>query len=184
MILQGKEIDLISMEIGHSKGLMEAGQNRKIWEFMSKKPLKIEEFEDYITDSLNKNGCYPFTIITKNGTIIGSTQLRNHNIKHKTIEIITWINPLYWGKKINFEIKLLILEYCFNELGVLRVQYVVDENNISSQKSLLKIYALKEGVFRNFKFDSNGLYKKSFVYSHIKEEWAIVKQKIIKLIEN
>jgi len=187
MILQGTTIDLIPMEIGHLKGLTEAGQSREIWEYLTQKPLKIEDFEKYINDSLKKisDGCYPFTVITKDGTIIGSTQLRNHNTIHKTIDSsLTWINPLYWGKKINFEIKSLILDYCFSELDILRVEYVVDEKNFNSQKSLLKIGAVKEGIFRNFRLYPSGLYKNSIIFSHIKEEWITVKQKIIQLMKN
>jgi RimJ/RimL family protein N-acetyltransferase/ADP-ribose pyrophosphatase YjhB (NUDIX family) len=187
MILEGKIIDLIPMEFEHIDGLKKAGADRRIWEFLTKKPYSTLDFQDFINEALSNrsSGCHPFTIKSKNGLIIGSTQLRNFDDIHKTIDsALTWINPDYWGKKINREVKLLILDFCFNVLKVRRVQYIIDENNIRSQKSLLKIGAVKEGILRNYRFYPNGLYKNSVIFSNIIDDWPTIKLKIINMLEN
>ncbi len=175
------------MELEDSEGLQKAGADRKVWKYLTKSPYTTNDFLDFIKESISKKsqGCFPFTIKTKDGIIIGSTQLRNFNKLHRTIDSsFTWINPNYWGKKINMEVKLLILEYCFNVLKVKRVQYVIDENNINSQKSLHKLGAVKEGILRNFRFYPNDLYKNSVIYSHIVDDWSLIELKIIKMLEN
>jgi N-acetyltransferase len=187
MILQGKIIDLVPLELEHCEELQKAGADRKIWEFFSKKPFTLLEFENFIKESISKGseGCYAFSIKTKGGTIIGSTQLRNYNDIHKTIDSsFTWITPEYWGKMINGEVKLLILDFCFNVIKVRRVQYVLDEHNINSQRSLLKLGAVKEGIMRNYRLYENGLYKNSIILSHISDDWPLIKQKIINMLEN
>jgi N-acetyltransferase len=186
MILLGNRIDLVPMQMEHSYGLMLSGQDRKLWNYLTKKPLTLENFEEFVKDALSKknDGCIPFTIITKYGKVIGSTQLRNYNPTHRTIDsALTWINPEYWGMEINLEVKLLILEYCFIELNILRVQYVVDENNINSQNSLVKMGALREGVFRNFRNYQDGLYRNSIIFSHVAEEWLFTKKSILDMLK-
>jgi RimJ/RimL family protein N-acetyltransferase/8-oxo-dGTP pyrophosphatase MutT (NUDIX family) len=182
--LLGELIDLVPISLSHCEGLKNAGTSPTIWEYLTKKPITLNDFKNFIIEAIDKKsqGCFPYTIMLKNGTIIGSTQLRNYNTTHKTIDSsLTWLDPKYWGKGINYEVKFLILNFCFEELKVRRVQYVVDINNSNSQKSLLKLGAVHEGLFRNFRFYPNGLYRTSLVFSHIIDDWHEIKEHISKM---
>jgi RimJ/RimL family protein N-acetyltransferase len=83
---------------------------------------------------------------------------------------------------VNLECKLLLLEFCFEELNAIRVQLKTDENNIRSQKAIRKIGAQYEGVLRNDWIRDNGTIRNSVYFSIISSEWKEVNIKLLALL--
>jgi RimJ/RimL family protein N-acetyltransferase len=50
----------------------------------------------------------------------------------------------------------MLLQYCFEEVKVLRVQYSIGGQNVRSQKAVERIGAVKEGVFRKHRIKADG----------------------------
>ena len=96
----------------------------------------------------------------------------NIDFYHKRLEIgWTWIAEKFQGTGINEICKNLLLDYCFNIIGMRRVEFKVDIKNIKSQKAIEKLGAVKEGLLRNYNIQSYGESEGTCVYSILKEEW-------------
>lgn len=75
-----------------------------------------------------------------------------------------------WGTQINAECKYLLLKNCFETLRMIRVQFKTDEQNIRSQKAIVRIGGVKEGILRNNMIRKVGTYRNSVFYSIIESD--------------
>ncbi|MFD2212116.1 GNAT family N-acetyltransferase [Metabacillus endolithicus] len=180
--LEGKHVKLVPMCKGHVQGLYEIGSDRNIWTYLPSVVSTFDDMKVFIESALNnkENGSeYPFVIIEKETSkIIGTTRFLNISTSNKTVEIgWTWLTPSVWGTSVNKECKFLLLRYCFESLGTIRVQFKTDEQNIRSQRAIEGIGATKEGTLRNHMIRRDGTYRNSVFYSIIESEWGLLKKK-------
>jgi len=162
-----KETDIDSIEsISYSEALGEFGARVK-----NKNDLK--EYFDYCFSVKSKKVLYPFIIIEKeNQQPVGITMFGNIDFYNKRLEIgWTWIAEKFQGTGINGICKNLLLDCCFYEIGLRRVEFKIDIKNIKSQRSIEKLGAIKEGLLRNYNIQSYGESEGTYVYSILKEEW-------------
>lgn len=100
----------------------------------------------------------------------------NKNTASEKCEIgWTWYGLDFQGTGLNKACKFAMLEFGFEVIGFRRIQFSADQENIRSQKAILKLGATQEGVFRNNYIDSTGKSKTDIYFSIIKEEWAELK---------
>ena len=153
-------------KISYSKELGEFGARVK-----DRKDL--DHYFDFCLKSKEKKELYPLIIINrKDNKPIGMTMFGNINFQSKRLEIgWTWIGGKFQGTGLNAICKGLLLDYCFNSLGLRRVEFKIDIKNIKSQKAIEKIGAYKEGVLRNYNIQSYGESAGTYVYSILREEW-------------
>ncbi len=187
VILQGEFVKLIPLERIHFPELLMVGANTKIWEFISINGADSETLKRHLESAVLKRATgeqYPFTVICqRTGNIIGCTMFHNIFPEHRKLEIgWTWYHPDYWRSGYNRECKLLLLTYCFEILNTIRVQFVTDENNLRSHNAILGIGASFEGVLRNERIRSNGVYRNTAIFSIISSEWQTVKTKLLSTI--
>lgn len=159
------DIDKIEL-ISYSKELGEFGarvKNRK----------DLSNYFDYCFNSKKNKELYPFIIINKhNNNPIGITMFGNISFPNRRLEVgWTWIGKQFQGTGINYKCKKLLLDYCFNELDLRRVEFKIDIKNIKSQKAIEKIGAIKEGLLRDYNIQSYGKSNGTYVYSILKSEW-------------
>jgi len=128
---------------------------------------------DYCLSSKSNNELYPFIILKKDdGSPVGITMFGNIDFHNKRLEIgWTWIAEKFQGTGINGACKKLLLDYCFNQLELRRIEFKVDIKNIKSQKAVEKLGAIKEGLLRNYNIQSYGESTGTYVYSILREEW-------------
>jgi RimJ/RimL family protein N-acetyltransferase len=69
-------------------------------------------------------------------------------------------------------------------MGLIRVFFKTDSNNIRSQKAMEKIGVKFEGVLRNHMIREDGTLRHSAYYSIINDEWEEVKDHLKKLMKN
>ena len=133
----------------------------------------LEYYFEYCTNSRKNKELYPFFISRKHDKApLGITMFGNISFPNKRLEIgWTWLGEQYQGKGINFQCKKLLLDYCFEDLKMRRVEFKVDVKNIKSQKAVEKLGAVKEGLLRNYNIQSYGESEGTYVYSILKEEW-------------
>ncbi len=126
---------------------------------------------------------YPFSIIDKlTGQTIGTTRLLKLDPANRTLEIgWTWYLPAYWGTGYNEECKLLLLNYCFEDLKTIRVAFIAGEKNLRSRKAIERLGAKFEGIFRNVAIRHDGK-RNSACYSIIDDEWPETKVHLENLV--
>jgi len=187
VILEGERVKLVPLHQDHFPALAEVARHRDIWHHL---PLDGSDEHTLLTNlrtAILKRGYgeqYPFTVIDKSSDkIYGSTRLFEIYPEHKKLEIgWTWYDPAYWGSGYNIECKLLLLTYCFETLGTIRVQLKTRNTNLRSQAAIQKIGAKLEGVLRKDRIMPNGEVRDTVMYSIVDDEWEEVKANLKNLM--
>jgi len=163
--------------------LFHVGSDREIWRLTSvdysDPAIFYPNFKAALHDrTLGK--AYPFLVCLRDsGRVIGTTRLLEIYPNDKKVEIgVTWIASEFWGSGINMECKQLLLAYCFETLGVNRVQFRAKADNARSRRALQKIGAVFEGIMRRDKIEPNGNPRDTAFYSIVREEWPGVKAQL------
>jgi RimJ/RimL family protein N-acetyltransferase len=180
VFLTGRYVRLEPLDNRHFPALLEIGAQPVIWTHLpfdgaSRDKLLIELQSAILKRTIGEQ--YPFTTIEQaTNRVIGCTRLFDLYPRHRRLEIgWTWYDPAVWGRGLNTECKLLLLEFCFEILGVNRVQFKTRESNQRSQAAILKIGATFEGVLRKDRVMPDGQVRDTWVYSVLDDEWPGVK---------
>ncbi len=183
VVLTGTKVKLVPLDHEHFDGLLEVASDKRIWEFFSvdcsDKNRLLSELKSAVLKRMSGEQ-YPFVVYDQlTGKMIGSTMLHSMMPNNRKLEIgWTWYHPDYWRTGYNRECKLLLLEYCFEVLQTIRVQFFIDEVNTRSRKGVEGLGATFEGILRNERIRTNGTIRNSAVYSIIDSEWPLVKEQI------
>ena len=96
-------------------------------------------------------------VIAAEGTHIGNIKIGPIDVNNKSAELSYLIgNKSFWGKGYATEAINLCVDYCFETLGLHKVQAGCFEKNIGSQKALLKSGFELEGRLRQRILDIDG----------------------------
>ncbi|ASB68846.1 GNAT family N-acetyltransferase [Bacillus subtilis] len=176
--LTGELIRVVPMDKSHIQGLYEAAKDENIWAHLPKTITTLHDMEAFVEEALQtkESGTeFPFVIIHREtGKIVGTTRFLYMSSASRSLEIgWTWFHPPVWGTSVNTECKYLLLQYCYEQLNTIRVQF---ERNIRSQKAIERLGAVKEGILRNQMIRKDGTFRNSVFYSIIDSEWPSVKQ--------
>ena len=178
--LEGLRIRLVPLERTHFEELSRLSKHPSIWAFMAVNLGDELVFRQYLESAVLKRATgeqYPFVVVEKEtNKLVGCSMFHTMHQANRKLEIgYTWYHPDWWGSGINTECKLLMLEYCFEVLKTIRVQFVTDEQNIRSRHALRSIGAVEEGILRNERIRHNGIYRNTVMFSIIESEWPRVK---------
>lgn len=178
--LEGNRVKLVPLQQEHLPDLVAVARNKSIWEQLPVDGSDEKTLAGNLKTAILKRAYgeqYPFTVIDKQtGKIYGSTRLFELFQEHKKLEIgWTWYDPGYWGSGYNTECKLLLLTFCFETLGVNRVQLKTRNTNLRSQAAIKKIGAKLEGILRKDRIMPNGEVRDTVMFSIINDEWPEVK---------
>ena len=184
IILQNEVIELRPIQIEDVEGIFKAAQFPEIWEHMSDSLLTEEAVQHYVKKAIAEREAglsYKFVIVHKElKQIIGSTSFLDIADAHKRLEIgATWLNPRFWNTNVNTICKFLLLQYCFEDRELNRVQIKTGHENHRSQKAIERLGATKEGYLRNHMIQRDGRIRHTVMYSIIKEDWPAIKQKFL-----
>lgn len=186
--LQGDSVELVPMELSHLDGLWKAAMPEEIWDFTASKIRSKEQMEKMIKDALaekEKGNQFPFVVLHKqDNKIVGSTRYLDISNANKSLEIgWTWYNPEVWRTRVNTECKYLLLKCAFEEWGMNRVQFKTDSRNVRSQRAIERLGAKKEGILRKDRILPDGYIRDTVVYSIIQDEWTLIHNKLLQLLE-
>ncbi len=164
----------------HFEFLLPVALHTELWEFSSSKINTETDFKKYFNAALSERAAgssYPFAIYDKlNKQYAGSTRFTAISLPNKRMEIgFTWYHPSLQRTGINKACKYLLLQYGFEILDLNRIELKTNVLNVKSQGAMLKIGALKEGVFRRHILNDDGTIRDTMYFSFIKEEWPKIK---------
>jgi RimJ/RimL family protein N-acetyltransferase len=183
IILEDDAVRLEPLEEKHFSELLPIAMNRELWQFTAAKIYSEADFRKYFDTALeekrNKKS-YPFAQYNKlQIQFAGSTRFANIEFKHKKAEIgWTWIAPSLQGTGFNKHCKFLLLRFGFEKLFLNRIELKTNSLNLKSQKAMLKIGAVKEGVLRKNIISDDGTTRDSMYFSFLQEEWPELKNNI------
>ena len=141
ILLENDVVLLRPVELSDIEAIVEAANDKRIWEHMSVNLLTKEAVEKYVENAIverKSQVSYMFVIIEKKtNSVVGCTSFLDISIAHKRLEIgATWLNPAVWRTQINTNCKYLLLKYCFEQLKLNRVQIKTGHENLRSQKAI------------------------------------------------
>jgi len=183
--LSSHHIRLRLFTIEDSRDLVTAASDGELWNLPFTVVPSAETIDDYIQHALEgyqADTVLPFVVEDiATGKVIGSTRLWKIDRKNLKLEIgSTWYSKSWQRTYANTEAKYLLLQYAFEELNCVRVQFTTDVLNEKSQNAILRLGAQKEGVVRNERIMPDGRKRNSVRFSIIDEEWPIIKDNLIK----
>lgn len=183
--LSSHRIRLRILTIEDSRDLVTAASDGELWNLPFTVVPSTETVNDYIQHALEgyqAGTVLPFVVEDiATGKVIGSTRFWKIDRKNLKLEIgSTWYSKSWQRTYANTEAKYLLLQYAFEELNCIRVQFTTDVLNEKSQNAILRLGAQKEGVVRNERIMPDGRKRNSVRFSIIDEEWPSIKDKLIK----
>lgn len=188
--LTGRHVQLIPMRMEHIPGLIEAGKDVSIWKYMLYGNLSLpENMTAWVQELLVKQATgtdLPFTVFhIPDRIIIGATRYMEMRPNHRGLEIGgTWYATKYQQTGVNTESKYLLIEYAFDTMGCIRVQFKVDGLNAQSIRAIERLGAVQEGVLRNHYIRPDGTIRDSVYFSIIGREWQAVKTNLEQILDN
>jgi N-acetyltransferase len=185
-VLKGQIVRLEPLAPDHHDGLRAAASPPEIWEYWSfnigESDATFDRWFDGCLEEAAAGGDAHFaTILQATGEPVGSTSFCEIHEQDRGLEIgWTWLTPTVWGTGANTDAKFLQLQYAFETLGCIRVQWDTYEHNLRSRAALNKIGATLEGVLRNYSIrEADGSKISSAFYSVIDDEWPTVRANLI-----
>jgi N-acetyltransferase len=120
---------------------------------------------------------YSFSVFDKvRNAYAGSTSFLNIANVDDRLEIgATWYGKEFQRTGLNRHCKYLMLQFAFESLGAVRVEFRTDERNLASRRAIEGIGAKFEGIFRKHTLMYDGYRRNTVCYSILKEEWQSMK---------
>ncbi len=156
-----------------------------IWKYSLVPVAGEENLKKYIADALNAKAEkkeYPFIVFDKRtNEYAGSTRFYDIQPAHQTLQLgYTWYGEKFQGTGLNKHCKYLLLQFAFEKMNMLRVEFRADNNNQRSIAAMKSIGCVAEGVLRQNVPVHSGGRRDSIVLSILKNEWNKVKENLQK----
>jgi N-acetyltransferase len=186
--LTGTIARLIPLQPDQASELAQAGSDPNIWAYMRYGQVttiqKMSGLIDYLLEQQAHGTDLPFTVqLMSSGRLAGMTRYMNIEPANRALEIGgTWYASDFQRTGVNTECKFLLMQYAFETLGMIRVQFKAHLRNERSQRAIERIGAVKEGVLRNNMILPDGFVRSSVIFSVLAAEWPAVKQHLIELM--
>ncbi len=178
--LAGQKIRLRPLMPKDAEALADAADDGKLWNLPFTVIPSKDSVDQYIACAIKgreEGSVIPFVVEDLVAArVIGSTRFWKIDPNNRKLEIgHTWYSQSFQRTHVNTEAKYLLLQYAFEKLNCVRVQFTTDEINEKSRRAILRIGAKEEGIIRNERIMPNGRIRNSVRYSIIDSEWPSVK---------
>jgi N-acetyltransferase len=201
LTLQGRIVRLEPLALGQVDGLAMASEGEHDLYQWSPVPQGKAGVTQYVETALAWQAAgtaVPFAIVrASDGQVIGSTRFWNienwawppgHPLQGRGVpdacEIgYTWLAGSAIRTGANTEAKLLMLGYAFEVWQVVRVCFHTDARNQRSRAALERIGGKCEGILRAHRMAADFIPRDSVRYSILVSEWAVVKDRLIRLLD-
>ena len=180
--LTGNIVQLEPLAPSHIEELTHAGSDPVIWEYTTSRGDSEIAMEKYVGSLLcdwQRGAAAPFVVRQlASGTVVGCTRLKELDRNHRHGILGSWYAPRAWRSGANLEAKFLLLDYAFQQLGCVRIEFHTDVRNARSRRSLEGLGAILEGVLRAHQITRDGALRDSAIYSILGSDWAAVRSSI------
>jgi RimJ/RimL family protein N-acetyltransferase len=185
--LTGRLVRLDPLKVGHAVGLLETVANPEVWEWkLAPYPKTEAEMCLIISEFLIGAGSDRQSFLVSrlaDGRVLGSTTLYDLDRRNQRVEMgWTWLERAAWGQGYNEEQKHLLLEYCFEVLGLKRVAWRLDSLNLRSKRALERLGFVYEGKLRSHQRRPDGSRRDSLYYSLLVDEWPTVGPRLLEMV--
>ncbi|MEL6307223.1 MAG: GNAT family protein [Chloroflexota bacterium] len=126
------------------------------------------------TQILAKTGVRWAITHSPDDTMIGSCGFHAYNPDNNHAEIGYELHPDYWRKGIMREAVTAVINFCFDELQVHRIEADVTVGNVASKGLLESLGFMHEGTWRERVATSTGDYASLWFFGLLKREWQSV----------
>ncbi|MDH4070190.1 MAG: GNAT family N-acetyltransferase [Ignavibacteria bacterium] len=179
--LEGKRVRLVPLEQTHIDSLCMIGLEKELWEFTVSRIRSRGEMQAYVSEALGRQQdgtALPFVIIDREtSSIVGSTRYGNIDRLNRRMEIgWTWIGKQWQRTTVNTEAKYLLLQFAFESVLCVRVEFKTDALNLRSRAALARIGAVEEGTLRKHMVTGSGRFRDTVYFSILDDEWPEVKK--------
>ncbi len=179
MITVDKNISLEFLEEIHAESLLNlVNANRQYlreWLPWVDYMQTVANFTNYIIDTkkraAEKTDFGYAIIIDKN--IVGRIGLHHINHTNRIAEIGYWLADGWQGKGIMIKSCNALINYCFKELGLNRIEIKCGIGNEKSGAIAEKLQFKKEGILKQAEL-LNGKFIDLYLYAMLKEEWQVI----------
>ncbi|WP_294201296.1 GNAT family N-acetyltransferase [Chryseobacterium endophyticum] len=143
-ILENETYQLIPLQQGDFESLYEVASDPKVWEqHPNKDRYRREVFENFFQGAIESGGAFK-VVERATGDILGSTRFYDFDDENNSIFIgYTFYGTKSWGRKINPQIKKLMLDYIFQFIDT--VYFHVGKDNIRSRTAMERLGAENQG---------------------------------------
>lgn len=190
-ILEDDRVLLRPLRSGDLEYLLPYALNEpEIWKFSLIQAGSEEKLKKYFQLALDAKAAkkeYPFIVFDKKTqTYAGSTRFYDIQLDNQTLQLgYTWYGSAYQGTGLNKHCKFLLLQFAFEQVGVVRVEFRADNNNKKSIAAMKSIGCVEEGVLRDHLPTADGAARRdSIILSILRSEWPAVKEKLSEKIHN
>ncbi|MCW4038087.1 MAG: GNAT family N-acetyltransferase [Candidatus Bathyarchaeota archaeon] len=130
-----------------------------------------KELERYCINPFKENKGIRWGIVLKDaGELIGTLGFYDWDKDVHKVEIGYDLKPSHWGLGIMTEALQAVICFCFEAMGLNRIQAIIPVENHRSMNLVRRLGFTKEGVLRqNSLF--NGVYRDDACFSLLIEEW-------------
>ncbi|MDF3935611.1 GNAT family N-acetyltransferase [Pseudomonas citronellolis] len=179
-VLTGEHTELLPLLREHAAALVAAAADGELWNLkvtVVPGPDSVDAYLDKALAGRDAGSVLPFAIRDRrDGRIVGSTRFWKIDRANRKLEIgHTWLAASAQRSAINTEAKLLLLEYAFEVLDCVRVQFTTDVLNEKSRAAILRLGAVQEGIVRHERIMPDGRKRDSVRFSIIDDEWPAVR---------
>ena len=146
------------------------------WKYSITSPKGKEGMKAYIDQALKARVVgseYAFIVFDKQTQEYANcTRFYDIQVKNQTLQLgYTWYGEKFRRTGLNRNCKFLLLQFAFEKLDALRVEFRADANNAKSIAAMKAIGCKPEGILRNHLPLPDGTRRTSIVLSILKEEW-------------
>lgn len=182
--LTGEHAELLPLARDQAGELLAAAADGELWSLkvtVVPGPDSIDAYLDKALAGRDAGTVLPFAIRDRrSGRIVGSTRFWKIDRANRKLEIgHTWLAASAQRTAINTEAKFLLLEYAFEVMHCVRVQFTTDVLNEKSRAALLRLGAVQEGIVRHERIMPDGRKRDSVRFSIIDDEWPAVKAALL-----
>jgi N-acetyltransferase len=178
--LHGREVSLVPLSHGHHDDLIEALNDGELWSLWYTSIPAPDQLDGEIRRRLTmhqQGAMVPFTVIEKSSNqAVGMTTFLNVDAANRRLEIgATWYRKRVQRTAVNTECKLLLLNYAFEQLKCIAVEFRTHFFNQQSRAGIERLGAKLDGVLRQHQLGRDGTLRDTCVYSIVNGEWPTVK---------
>lgn len=158
----------------HKDGLLVAGDDERITQYMSDQfpyPYTDKDADEWIGICESQNPPLSFATLVDGVVAGGLGSSTRNDVWSGSAEIGWWLSPPYWGLGITTAAVRRYIEYCFEDLGLHRVDAGVFLPNAASTRVAEKVGMRFEGVATDGYLKHGELYDR-LQYGLAKRDWS------------
>jgi RimJ/RimL family protein N-acetyltransferase len=179
--LTGRWIRLVPLAPEHAPALRAAAVDPEIGRFLvpglGTSLADMETLIARLLEGQKSSLGLPFTIVLRSdGRPVGMTgYLRIDRTNHSVEVGGTWLDATLWKTPLNTESKFLLLRHAFDVEKAHRVGLRVDLRDERGQRSVARLGAIREAIFRDDTLLPDSSFRTSVVYGILTSEWPRVR---------